>query len=327
MQTQQFPVGKTFGLAIPDSVMTTGLANRTIDVPAIQYHKYSKDFVRDAVGWFDENRGMPVGKRDGLYICGPSGAGKTSGIVQMFARLNVPVYEITGHSRLETPELLAHKVIIGGDTLTQDGPVTKAYRKGGVFLLNEGDLLDPATVAGLNGIVEGRPLTLETGEVLEPHEWFYFVITANTNGGGDANGHFMGTLRQNLAFLDRFFMIEVDYPDADTEMEILAEASKGFAGYDGKALNAVFEKMIEVAGEIRKLFTSEEDDAIDVTMSTRTLVRWARYTWRNRKLALVGDNPLIYSLDRALGYRAEQATRNALKEIVQRMIPDSVVTL
>ncbi len=73
-------------------------------------------------------------------------------------------------------------------------------------------------------------------------------------------------------------------------------------------------KMVEYANEVRKLFLGEftsstELNALisqscEVTLSTRTLIRWADLTVRFQPLAQQGIQPISYALDRALGFRA-----------------------
>ena len=62
-------------------------------------------------------------------------------------------------------------------------------------------------------------------------------------------------------------------------------------------------------------------DTIEVTLSTRTLLRWADLTLRFQPLAHQGIQPLSYALDRALGFRASRPTRAMLHELLQRMFP------
>jgi cobaltochelatase CobS len=72
--------------------------------------------------------------------------------------------------------------------------------------------------------------------------------------------------------------------------------------------------MIRVANEIRRLFMGESHDAsaIEITMSTRSLLRWAHL------LVAYKGAPIGYSLDRALTFRAQPETREAILQIVQR---------
>ena len=83
-------------------------------------------------------------------------------------------------------------------------------------------------------------------------------------------------------------------------------------------------KMVDFANEIRKQFIGASDaytDTIEVTLSTRTLLRWADLTLRFQPLAHQGIQPLSYALDRALGFRASRPTRAMLHELLQRMFP------
>jgi cobaltochelatase CobS len=93
---------------------------------------------RDVIVWL-------MNSSDPLYVFGPTGSGKTSLIKQLAARLNYPVFEVTGHSRLEFPDLVGHLSVRDGNMEFQYGPLALAMRFGGLFLLNEIDLLEPAT--------------------------------------------------------------------------------------------------------------------------------------------------------------------------------------
>ena len=272
------------------------------------------DSSRDVIVWF-------MSSSDPLYCFGPTGSGKTSLIKQLASKLNYPVFEITGHSRLEYPDMVGHLSVENGSMDFKYGPLALAMKYGGLFLLNEIDLLDPSTAAGLNTILDGAPLCIpeKNGELITPHENFRFSATANTNGGSDENGLYQGTLRQNLAFMDRFIMCEVPYPEQKTEVHLLEKA------YPALPEN-IRTNMVGYATEVRKLFMGSDDSGssmnrIEVTFSTRTLLRWADLTLRFSPLAAQGIQPVSYALDRALGFRASSESRAVLHELVQRIFP------
>lgn len=257
--------------------------------------------------------------REPLYLFGPTGCGKTSCLKQIVRKLNYPVYEVTGHNRLEFPEMVGHHTVQQGSMRYEYGPLALAMRNGGLFLLNEIDLLDPSTAAGLNSILDGYPLTIPEngGELIAPHPLFKFAATANSNGGSDHTGLYQGVLRQNLAFMDRFVLVEATYLDEATEMAILKNHAAPHLPDD------TLTKMLRFAHAVRKLFMGGEaeglDNPIEVTFSTRTLIRWALLTLQFEPLKSRGVDVIGYALDRALGFRASPPSRLTLKELQQRI--------
>ena len=55
--------------------------------------------------------------------------------------------------------------------------------------------------------------------------------------------------------------------------------------------------------------TGNLTNTIEVTFSTRSLLRWGDLTVRFQPLAHQGIQPVTYALDRALAYRASRETR------------------
>lgn len=290
--------------------MVKGYKSPCLHTPIWDPHYLFHDAMREVVVWF-------LDPTDPLYVFGPTGSGKTSLVRQLAARLNYPVFEVTAHGRLEFDDLVGHLSVENGSMTFQYGPLALAMRHGGIFLLNEMDLLDPATAVGLNGILDGAPLCLPMngGEVIPPHPMFRVVATANTNGGSDDSGLYQGALRQNLAFMDRFRLCEIGYPEPEAELRILGRAAPNLP-------EGVRRAMVDYANHVRRLFVGTEEtstQSIEVTFSTRTLIRWADLTLRFLPLARQGIKPIDYALDRALAYRAGLTTRALLHELVQRM--------
>ncbi len=307
----------------PSGRAIKGFATPCGFTPRIDVDYLFHDSMREVVVWLLTT---PEERSDPLYIFGPTGSGKTSLVRQLAARLNYPVFDVTGHGRLEFPDLAGHLSLHNGSMAFQYGPLALAMRYGGIFLLNEIDLLDPATATGLNGVLDGGPLCIPEngGEIINPHPMFRFVATANTNGASDDCGLYQGTLRQNIALMDRFWLCEVGYPAPATE-ELLLERVASSIPQDTR------KGMVSFANEVRRLFVGESDtqkhgEIIEVTFSTRTLIRWATLTIRFQPLARQGIQPIRYALDRALGFRASRETRAMLHELSQRMFPTAGTT-
>lgn len=282
--------------------------------PKTELNYVFQESVRDIIVWL-------LNPDDSLYIYGPVGCGKSTCVRQLAARLNYPVFEVTAHGRLEFGDLIGHLTVRNGDMSFEYGPLALAMRYGAIFLLNEIDLTQPDVAAGLNGILDGAPLCIAEngGELIMPNPMFRFVATANTNGGGDETGLYQGTQRQNIAFADRFVLCEMTYPDAEVEKRLLQESAPGLP-------RIVRDTMVSFANEVRKLFMGEADalgNALEITFSTRSLLRWAKLTLRYQPLAKQGIQPISYALDRALAFRASRESRAMLHELAQRMFPEN----
>ena len=164
-------------------------------------------------------------------------------------------------------------------------------------------------------------MLFRSGEVVRPAKGFRLIITANTNGQGDDFGNFAGTLVLNSAYRDRFVFRYVDYPKPEDELKLM----NSVLNHVGESVRkVVFPKMIEVANVVRKRYVSGgNEDPLPVTFSTRTLIRWAQMAWYYRPMAKDPDakeDPILHALDHALAGGCDPVTREALREITQRVI-------
>jgi cobaltochelatase CobS len=296
----------------PSGRKIRGFASASLFTPKPQPNYLFQEQSRDLVVWF-------LDSPEPLYVFGPQGSGKSSLIKEISSRLNYPLFEVTGHNRLEFPELAGHLMVKDGQMFFQYGPLALAMKFGGLFLLNEIDLLDPSTAAGLNSVLDGSPLCIPEngGEIIAPHPMFRFAATANTNGSSDETGLYQGTLRQNSAFMDRFWLCEMGYPQPELEVSLLAKIAPELP-------ITIRSKMVDYAGEVRRLFMGSAEDirsdtVLEITFSTRTLIRWARLTVKFQPLARQGISPVNHALDRALAFRASSESRTFLHELSQRI--------
>lgn len=265
------------------------------NVPVLKKeYVFRRETLRDVINFIDCSFG------DGLFVTGSTGCGKTSLIEQVCARLNYPVQSFTCGGSTEYMDLVGQWVMIKGDTVWMDGSLTKAMKEGHMLILNEIDLVDPAELANLNAVMEGSPLVISqlNGQVVHPHSNFRIVATANSNGSGDS-GLYSGVMRQNLAFMDRFSVIKVQYAAPEVEIDILEKVAPQLP-------KVIRTKMVELANKVRTVFQGEDDAGVElsVTFSTRTLIRWAIQAQRCQGAPC----PLSYALDRALLNRCSDET-------------------
>lgn len=320
MKAEKYPVGATFGLkGIDPQVVTLGYEPN--DNPAVPKrtdgYVFRRDFLRVVLNYLQNPDG------DALCISGPTGSGKTSGISEVLARLNWPCQHVTAHGRLELNDLIGQFKLVSkqpGEPPVMEfvyGVLPMAMKHGHVLLINELDYCDPAEVSGLNDVIEGRPLVImeNGGEVIKPHPMFRLVATCNSAGRGDSSGLYRGVNAQNIAFMDRFRVTTVGYLEPEEEAQLL--------GIRMPALpQVVIAKLVEVANAIRTQFLGEDGDGnngnLSVTMSTRTLVRWAKLTADFRK----HETPMQYALTLALTNRCERSEKEAIEKIAEGIMGD-----
>ena len=303
LQPAFYELNDTFGLDSNQLILLEGYKTcGHPGVPAQQPYVFDRDRLRKLLAFLDDSMG------DGLYLTGPTGCGKTSLVCQVAARLHWPAQIVPVHGRLELDDLLGQKVLDNGCTPFQYGALSTAVKEGHILIMDEMDVADPAELAGLYDLLDGAPLVLAQngGEIIFAHPRFRFVATGNSAGAGDGSGLYQGVLRQSLAWLDRFRVIEVDYPDETTELAILEQAVPSLPF-------VVKENMVKLANEIRRLFTGfqEREGQLSVTLSTRGLVRWARLSLRFQGAPRVFE----YALEQTLTARVEPAERQAIHQI------------
>lgn len=268
--------GKAFGLPISTQFLGwEAFSDPSEDPRRMFMPKINRDyeFRKEVVSHVLSFLTKPYG--DTLFLSGPTGSGKTSIVLQVCARLNWHIQEISCSESLESADMF------GSYALKQNpqnrsqafmdfihGPLIEAMKHGDVLLLNEFDTADPGQLAALNTVMEGGSLLIkETGEVVEPHPMFRLILTGNSTGQGDITGAYQGVLAQNMATMDRCRTLLVEYPKHQKEISLLK-------GLQVKNLaEETIKAMVNSANIIRKEFIAGK---IPVTFSTRTLIRWAR---------------------------------------------------
>lgn len=280
-------------------------------IPMIDKHYvFRRETLRDLLNFLDDPDG------DGFYFWGHYGSGKTTLPYQVAARLNWPVQRFTAHGRMEFDDLVGCWKMVNGNMEWVYGPLSIAMKEGHLFVLNEGDRADPGQLSGLHDVLEGHPLVIAAngGEVIKAHPDFRMILNGNSPGSGDQTGLYQGVNQLDVAFMDRFRVVEVEYPTPDIEEHILERKTPQLP-------EEIRVKMIRVANSIRKLFIGEDESAqpLTITMSTRALCRWAKLTMDFR----AAPNALAYALNQALLSKAEPEQRVAVQRIAKDIFGDT----
>lgn len=285
----------------------------------IPNYQFREDKTREVMAFLRKPRG-------GLYIFGPTGSGKTSLIRQINARLNWPTLSVTCTGRTEFSSL------VGGFQLVSEqpglppstkfvyGPLAIAAKIGGTLILNEWDLVDPSETMGLNDLQDGSPLIIAEngGEVIYPHPSFRIIATGNSNGTGDESGLYQGVRMQNMASMDRWEAMFVDYMDNDQEIDYLLKLQP-------KLTEPVIKLMVKFASAVRSLHKGEFADDLPVksrlnaTISTRCMEMWADLAQKYKS----APNPLAIALDKAVGLKCLPEERIAIHRLAKDIFGDS----
>jgi cobaltochelatase CobS len=268
------------------------------------------------------------GTREPLFIHGPWGCGKTSGVEQFFARLNVPVVPIRGRDPMEKADLIGMYVFGEARTMQWvDGPAALAYRHGYVLLVNEFSKCNPGFWVANNEILEGKPVFIEQRqELLKPHPDTRVLVTDNTRGlVGDETGLAQGRYRQDAAVMDRFWSLQMDYMSEEPETRLVqarfAELGEDMAQRFAKTLR-------RIAEDVRACFmgVSKDNEAIEATISTRTLLRIAELVLMFLDGAKQGVDPFRLAFEIGLTNKVDETSKQVIHKVVDLHIGQNFAT-
>lgn len=194
-----------------------------------------------------------------VLLKGPTGCGKTRFVEEMAKRLGRPLYSVACHDDLSAADLIGRFLIHGGETVWQDGPLTRAVREGGICYLDEIAEARSDTTVVIHPLSDHRrQLSIErTGEILSAPPGFMLVLSINP-----AYQSVLKELKPSTR--QRMVTIALDFPGAAVEARIVA-------GEGGVALD-VAERLVGFAGAIRML----KKEGLSEGASTRTLISAAK---------------------------------------------------
>lgn len=190
-----------------------------------------------------------------LLLKGPTGCGKSRFVEAMAAELRCPLITVACHDETSAADLLGRFLVVGGDTVWQDGPVTRAARQGAILYLDEIAEAREDVIVVLHPLSDHRrELYVDRqNETVKAAPGFMLVVSFNPG------------YRHNLKELkpstrQRFVGLSFSYPEAAIEAEIIQAESGVDAG--------IARRLVALAGKVRSL----EELTLSETVSTRLLV-------------------------------------------------------
>ncbi|MEO9819653.1 MAG: CbbQ/NirQ/NorQ/GpvN family protein [Paracoccaceae bacterium] len=190
-----------------------------------------------------------------LLLKGPTGCGKTRFVEHMAARLGKPLYTVACHDDLSAADLIGRYLLKGGETVWVDGPLTRAVREGGICYLDEVVEARKDVTVVLHPLTDTRRTLMidRTGEELTATSEFMLVASYNP-------GYQNVLKRLKPSTRQRFLSVSFDFPDAETEIAVVASESRLEPGRVAP--------LVRLAGHIRKLSGMDLEEGV----STRLLI-------------------------------------------------------
>jgi cobaltochelatase CobS len=145
----------------------------------------------------------PEGNRLNVWLRGPAGSGKTTA-AKMVAKALAMTFTFNG--AISTPFELTGFIDANGRCVRT--PFRDAWERGGVYLFDEVDSSNPNAVTAFNAALANGVYAFPDGMV-ERHPDCVVIAGANTSGNG-ATHEYVGRMKQDGAFLDRF--VEIEWP-------------------------------------------------------------------------------------------------------------------
>ena len=252
-----------------------------------------------------------------VLIQGYHGAGKSTHIEQVAARLNWPCLRINLDSHISRIDLIGKDAIVirEGVQVTEfrEGLLPWALQHPMALVFDEYDAGRPDVMFVIQRVleVEGRLTLLDQNKVIRPHNAFRLFATANTIGLGDTTGLYHGTQQINQGQMDRWNIVAtLNYLPHDAEAAIVLAKVKGF---DTAAGRKTISAMVEVADLTRAGFMAGD---ISTVMSPRTVISWAENH-------LIFNN-LAYAFKVTFLNKCDETERPIIAEYFQRCFGEEI---
>lgn len=190
-----------------------------------------------------------------LMLKGPTGCGKSRFVEVMSQEVGRPLITVSCHDDTSATDLLGRYLIKGGDTVWEDGPLTRAVREGAILYLDEIAEAREDVVVVLHPLTDHRRQVFidRRNESLTAPPEFMLVISFNP-------GYQRGLKQLKPSTRQRFVGLSFGYPNESLETQIVQKES----GLD----SGVSRKLVIFANKVRGL----HELGLAESVSTRLLV-------------------------------------------------------
>jgi len=251
----------------------------------------------------------PIGDEVGVYeaayrerlpamLKGPTGCGKTRFLEHMAWRLRRPLITVAASEDMTAADLVARYLLLSGETVWRDGPLTVVVREGAICYIDEIVEARQDTTVAIHPLTDAlRVLPLEKrNEQIAAHPDFQLVISYNP-GYQSAVKDFKESTKQ------RFVGIDFGFPSAEVEAEIVARES-GLGIDIARVLVLVAERSRNLRGH-----------GLEEGASTRTLIHAGRLARQGLSLKAAVESAVVLPLT------DEEDLRGALREAIDACLP------
>nr|MDO8086208.1 AAA family ATPase [Candidatus Sigynarchaeum springense] len=275
-------------------------------------HVYTEiDIIRQALEQDVSNESRRVTT---VYFMSPPGLGKTVLGAWLAREYDCPYQVINCVSSMTDLDLLGSHVLVGQETIWQDGPLPSIIRATnehsmGILIINELNALTTNAQLGLNPLLDKQQciiLTQNNNERVQVQPGAHLLILASMNPD------ILGVNELQEAVRDRSnIVLFFDYPTVEKEADLVHKLT----GLDVETAK----RFTSVISECRLLKT--RDRQITQAPSTRGLLDWINY-------APVLGTEIAFELAVVNRYGTTEDERNALKMIARgKHIADIVLTM
>lgn len=242
------------------------------------------------------------------YIYGPTGSGKTTGVLELASLMNIKAYKMLISSQMTVASLLGYMDAVGKFV---PGIVYEPYTNGGILILDEIDNGNSNTTTVVNGLIDSC-IYFPNG-MQNRNEKFILVATANTIGQG-ANTQYIGRNKLDQALLNRFVFLEWDY-DRELEREIISNLLREYNDNNSeenrKDISYLSSLILQDIESLRKAINELN---INLIISTRNIIQITKMFLgkkeHNRTLTELQDSCIFRGLPSELKEKILEKAKN-----------------